>query len=328
MCGIIRKVILALSYVAITGACHIDSFKDNGKPATISSYALNQSLFGDTGDQDNDGLIDVEENALANGFRPYLIFDSKESARLGFEPLTLFQVRPYDLCNESSLVVLIRWVFLYRWDGGYDSDSWCGDAHGGDNDTATYTLESKDGGITWTIVNIALGRGGISWQSGKPIQVNNNTHPIIYMSAHKHHEYFDTSYNHEDSFYSNWWCNDDVDGNGLRLLVDLDVLERIDPSAGTYNNVGEPHSHSSPPFANRLDAFYVGHSVWGNKKFYEVSPIKTKLMSHAWVGQEQCQCTSGEARIRDCTVNGRAGDRVSTCRRGTWHTGQCTSRDL
>jgi len=63
-------------------------------------------------------------------------------------------------------------------------------------------------------------------------------HPFIYMSASKHHEYFTRDWDENDSLYSKWGCNDDVNGGGIRILVNLWSLQ-----SGVGNNMGEPEAH-------------------------------------------------------------------------------------
>jgi hypothetical protein len=257
------------------------------KPKDLMTVRLNRTLLvsslkdSQQYDQDQDGLIDSLESKLANAVRPYLKFDSAEAARQRYEPVTLFQVRPLDVVDDTKLKVKLKWVFLFRRDGGYGPDSWCSDDHQGDNESAYYELESQDGGLTWEVVRIGFGReGGLEWRSHQPgLEVYHDMHPVIYMSAHKHHEYFDTSYDHDDSYYSDWGCNDDVNGRGDRVLVDLLSVAHY----FFYNNVGEPEAHPTPPFVNAVDNYYRDHSAWGDKGFYEVGSIKSKWMTHPWV---------------------------------------------
>lgn len=231
-------------------------------------------------DLDRDGLIDGMESALAHAIRPYYIFDSSEKARQSFEPVTLFQVRPLDLSDMKMLRIKILWVFLFRHDGGYGPDSYCDDSHGGDNDSSFYELLSLDGGVTWDLTTVGVGKGGLHWGLGRQNLEMYGRHPVIFVSAHKHHQYLDTSYNHSDSYYSEWGCNDDVNGRGVNILVDLTSV------AGTvfYNNVGEPEAHPSPPFIDDVSRFYSGHSAWGNRDFYSdvCGPIAGKWMNHSF----------------------------------------------
>jgi hypothetical protein len=250
---------------------------------------LKQSLIvqqpADTSiDRDHDGLVDTLEGELANAFRPYIIFDSAESARQEFEPVTLFQVRPVNLLDKSKLRIGIMWVFLFRNDGGYGPDSFCRDAHEGDNDSAYYELESNDEGVTWTLCRACLSSKGIEWPLNSRLEVYDLTHPIIYMSAGKHHEYFTRDNDHCDSRYSDWYCNDDVNGLGHRVLVDLHSIGKVQPKfKGLYNNVGEPGFHGFP-FVNDLSPYYPEQSAWGTHNFYDVGPNYTNWMPKIQVG--------------------------------------------
>ena len=227
-------------------------------------------------DRDRDCLVDSLENALADAFRPYCIFDSDEGARQSFEPVTLFQVRPVN-SQGNDLQIKMKWVFLFKRDGGYGPDSWCTDDHDGDNDDAEYELTSNDAGVTWDLNGVGLSFKGLKWPTNSRLGVYAPTHPIIYMSGHKHHEYFTRDWNHQDSLYSGYGCNEDVNGQGAGVLVDLQSLQR-----GRYNNVGEHEHHPTPPFVNALDRYYPGFTVWGGEDFFEVGPISAKWMTHAF----------------------------------------------
>ena len=243
---------------------------------------LERSLLWDPADapeqdKDRDGLIDTLEGALAYAFRPYVIFDSAENARQPHEPVPLFQVRKL---NSGTRIIRIgiKWVFLFRRDGGYgpDASSVCGDAHDGDNDDALYELESRDSGVTWTLVRISLSFKGLEWPKNARLEAYDFTHPIIYMSASKHHEYLTKDYDHKSSLYSSVGCNDDVNGRGARFLVDIRSLEK---NHGYYNNVGELNNRPSPPFVNNLEPFFPSHSAWGEENFFEVGSIKDKWLT-------------------------------------------------
>lgn len=292
-----RSLSAFLLLLALLTAC------DPGGPATERSNLraeLVRSLFTeDAGeDQDRDGLADGMEGELAYVFRPYLIFDSAESAREPSEPVVLFQVRLSDLqgrTSDGTLIwrLLIKWVFLFRQDGGYGPASSCSDDHEGDNDDALFELESRNDGITWRLVRAVLSsRGpdvfaGPDWPSDSDIEVYDLTHPVIYMSAQKHHEYFDTSRDHEDSLYSDVPifddCNDDVNGMGVRILSRVHSIAVANGSftsfARDHNNVGESGAHPSPPFVDDLGVFYPGHSAWETDDFYEVGPIREKWLA-------------------------------------------------
>jgi len=261
-------------------------------------------------DQDGDMLKDDLENQLANGFRPYFKFDDAEAARRPFEPVTLFQAKPMG-CTGSGCggktEVWIRWAFMFQWDGGYGPDSYCLDEHMGDNDIATYIFTSSDGGYSWELTSVSVGGGeyALTWPKGYQkeaylgprvvpvmtsvnLEIYSGHHPVIYMSAHKHHMYFDTSYDHKDSYYSSVPinpCNDDVNGKGAAFLSDLHSVF----GDHRFNNVGEPGKHPSDYFVNCMSQFqatvigrvvdvgdkecnYDYYSAWGTSDFYEVGP--------------------------------------------------------
>ena len=161
--------------------------KGTWKPAP---YELETSLFTlvDSEDKDLDYLKDDLEYELADVFKPYLFFDSSENHRLQDEPVTLFQVRPVDCigvyCQSTEFKIMIKYALLFQTDGGYGPDSWCGDAHNGDNQSINLELVSNDG-LSWKLKKISAGRFSVEVESGQ-----GGRHVIIYLSGHKHHEYF------------------------------------------------------------------------------------------------------------------------------------------
>src|SRR5678809_1214680 len=71
-----------LEGVAQTGeALSLSSFP--GTPSNLSKTLTGSLLGGASGatDDDHDALSDDQENALADQFRPYIFFDSNETAR-------------------------------------------------------------------------------------------------------------------------------------------------------------------------------------------------------------------------------------------------------
>jgi hypothetical protein len=279
------KRIVAMVFVValLAGDCP----KDSSVERSYLRATFTRSLFLEQGespdlDQDEDGLVDDSEGRLAFAFRPYVVFDSDEEARAPGEPVTLFQVRRSSIGGVTSggtriHRVLIKWVFLFRQDGGYGPDSDCSDDHEGDNDDALFDLESRDGGLTWRLERAVLSsRGpddfaGPDWPTDSSLEVFDQTHPKIYLSAHKHHEYFTTDWDHDDSLYSASDCNDDVNGMGSRFLVNIGSIAR-------YNNVGEEDAHGLP-FVDDLSEDFPGHTAWGDEDFYEVGPIKEKWIT-------------------------------------------------
>lgn len=263
---------------------------------------LERSLFVDDADPadldlDRDGLVDSLEGALAYTFRPYFIFDSDEAARARSEPVPLFQLRRNpigEIRSDGTRITRLdlKWVSLFRQDGGYGPDSDCSDDHEGDNDDALFTLETRDAGVSWELTKAALSsRGpdafaGPTWPGEAELELFDLTHPKLYLSAHKHHEYFDTSYNHRDSRYSDVFllddCNDDVNGEGTKVMANVHSIAieegYFTTFDGDFNNVGEVSNHPSPGFVDDLSAFYPGHSAWGAGDFYEVGPIPDKWL--------------------------------------------------
>lgn len=292
-------IVSALAASATLGACAI------GEPAVERgefTAKLERSLFTSSSDPadldlDKDGLVDDLEGALAYSFRPYFVFDSDEAARGSAEPITLFQVRSNavgEVRSDGTRIsrVDIKWVFLFRRDGGYGPDSDCSDDHEGDNDDAIFTLATRDAGVSWRLTRAALSsRGpdtfaGQDWPADAALELFDLTHPKIFLSAHKHHEYFDTSYDHRDSRYSDVFllddCNDDVNGAGSHFLASVHSIAiragNFTTFARDFNNVGEAGAHPSPPFVNDLAGFFAGHSAWGDEDFYEVGPISDKWL--------------------------------------------------
>jgi hypothetical protein len=255
--------------------------------SSLSDVILKRGLLTETivereaHDRDRDGLIDEMEGNLADACRPYARFDSDESAREEYEPVTLFQVRPLDLRTAENLRVEILWAFLYRQDIGYGQGSWCTGGHAGDIATARYELSSQDGGTTWTITLIRLGRKeSLTWSPGTTLETY-GAHPVLFISAGNHNPYFSISVDGRDSLYSSWGCNENVNGRGALVMPDLKSVW-----GDVFNNVGEPEFHPGPPFINSLDRFYAGQSVWQDKKFYsqKAGRINRLWLSVPWQG--------------------------------------------
>ena len=214
-------------------------------------------------DRDKDGLKDNLEYQLAEHIKPLLVFDSSEQHRLPHEPVVLFQVRPLGCIGSGCATpwkVGISFVFLFKTDGGYGPSSWCKDAHNGDAQSASFELESNNG-QSWKLTKI--NNGVFTWPQ-TPVQWYQGTHATIYMSGHKHHQFFSTAYDEKNSPYSKWGCNDDVNGRGARIFPNL-ISSYPDRR---YNNVGEPAAHSADYFINSLDAFgYPRENAWSTKPF-------------------------------------------------------------
>jgi hypothetical protein len=299
--------------------------------APLLRVQLSRSLFESptddpSSDRDRDGLIDDLENVLADAVRPYLIFDSNEAARVGerHEPVTLFTVSPYRGTGPANATkeptsIRITWLFLFQNDGGYGPASWCRKDHKGDNDNAYYELESQDGttGKVWRIRRVVLapltlppGRESeaFRWPDTSRMDVYQVIHPVIYMSSHKHHEYFTRDWDESDSYYGERWvaqtCNDNVDGQGFRCLADIQMVAKSEPEtadtvaclsdrrlkmttkpgSAAYNNAGEAaaDAHSTPPFVNDLSRFFPGQSAWSTESFYDSGTANRAALCVIW----------------------------------------------
>jgi hypothetical protein len=230
-------------------------------------------------DRDNDGLRDSLELKLAEAFKPAFIFDSSEHHRRNGEPVTLFQVRPTgcigSTCSQKPNSIALKFALLYAKDGGYGPSSDCTDAHNGDNQSVDFKLQSDDGRV-WKLVEIDL--GPFKYKQLFSGQSNHKRHVSLFLSAHKHHHYFDTSNDHKDSAYSDFGCNDDVNGNGARISPKLfgEVCRKLGISGGVQtvgctemvHNVGEPEAHDSAFFVGPLDSFgFHGEDAWSNRHF-------------------------------------------------------------
>jgi len=233
-----------------------------GQGSINTGYWSLLSTYQGPYDKDSDALDDWEELSVADAFRPYLKFDDSEHARQGFEPITIFQVRPLENRTDTA-TVRIKYIFLFKDDGGYGPSSWCDNSHPGDNDNMFVDITSTDGGYTWSLDRVNVGAD--EWPTNDNLERYDSTHPVVYMSGSKHHQYLNTYYDGKNSAYSSYACNDDVNGLGAQFLPDVN-------SVGTLsyigNNVGEPEAHPTNYFIDNLGAYFPNQSVWGEQDFY------------------------------------------------------------
>ncbi|HEY5958460.1 MAG TPA: hypothetical protein VIV60_17975 [Polyangiaceae bacterium] len=217
-------------------------------------------------DADSDGLDDWEELSVADAFRPYVKFDDSEHARQWFEPITIFQVRPLEHRVDTQ-TVRIKYIFLFKDDGGYGPSSSCDDSHPGDNDNMFVDITSTDGGYTWTLERVNVGTD--EWPTEGSLEIHEQTHPVVYLSGSKHHQYLNTYYDGRDSAYSDvpLWddCDEDVNGLGAQFLTDVRSVGSL---SYIGNNVGEPEAHPTNYFIDDLSAYFPDQSVWGSQDFY------------------------------------------------------------
>ena len=275
-------------------------------PGVRAPVTLTTSIYSiwDRGqDHDGDDLLDELEGDLAEYFRPYVIFDSDETATRSDEPIALFQVRPAECFGygcDGAWEVTVKYAFLWAFDGGYGPSSDCSDAHWGDNQSITLRLLSYDEGRTWELpdhmwadVGVEQADLGPYWS---PPKLRTQSHgdvlfPYVFLSAGKHHMYVGTSFNHQDAPASDWGCNDDVNGHGDSFYVDVSGSSDQFGWVGSnsyfpfhaYNNVGEPESHDERYFIGDLSQWYP----WANSIGVYEDPPKPPPGDgeHAWSGR-------------------------------------------
>ena len=301
----LRRLMRTLGTAAVLALCITTSAAYQGDGP---SRNLGQTLFvyGDlAADRDSDGLRDSLEFDLANSFKPKLIFDRDEKARGPAEPKVLFQVRPVGCIGTGCPAPWRVWIgysFLFAEDGGYGPESTCSKSHKGDNDRLRILTESRDG-QNWKVVQILNAAdtkfvwpgSAVEWEDG---------HVRIYMSAHKHHQYFDTSYNHKTTAYSSEpidtvndvvssiGCDEDVAGDGHRRTPSLVSAY----SDRRYNNVGEPESHNCSYFVDDLAPLgFSGQYAWGGEFYESGTAMKDVWMYHTFsFGRLFCTYTPPE----------------------------------
>ncbi|MBI4668677.1 MAG: hypothetical protein HY747_05760 [Elusimicrobia bacterium] len=225
-------------------------------------------------DNDFDCIRDEAEHAIADYFRPYFIFDSEENALNHNEPVVIYQVTPASpkvrrdpsetYCSQRPTRIEVRYAYLFVNDGGYGSSSWCSNSHVGDNQVLTvWVWPSLDGK---KLSLHMMQNGADRWQPDRlgSAQFYQDSHPVAYLSAGKHHPYFSTWNDGGDSTMSDWGCNDDVDGLGARVFP---VVESHNAPRWRHN-VGERQAHPAEHFVGILEDFgFPDEHAWGEEPF-------------------------------------------------------------
>lgn len=236
-------------------------------PAMLEDLVLNASPFGELGASDRDGdcMDDAVEHTLAMSFRPTFVFDSREDARLPGEPVVLFQAhtgRTAGACERAPDTVEVTYAYLFREDGGYPASTFCADRHHGDNQYLRLVFEVRDGGIRLSLRRV------VNWNYTWPehgMLVEDHRHPVIFLSAGKHHPYFaHAGVDGRASAYSSYGCTEAMDARGDRVPAQLES-----PSAPSVSlNVGESARHPEDVFVNDLGPLgFVGERAWGTAPF-------------------------------------------------------------
>ena len=95
--------------------------------------------------------------------------------------------------------------------------------------------------------------------------VEDHRHPVIFLSAGKHHPYFaHLGVDGRASAYSTYGCTEAMDGHGDRVSAQLES-----PAAPSVSlNVGESARHPDDVFVNDLGPLgFVGERAWGREPF-------------------------------------------------------------
>lgn len=250
-----------LAWIPLVTACGLDfdDWSTAGMPAAADAFAPAREPFtGDPArDRDGDCLDDDFEHALARWYAPLFVFDSRENARRPDEPATLYQVSSPGGCRAAA--VEIRYAYLFADDGGYAASPVCDDRHPGDNQYLRLTVDLREGAAALRHV----WAWGFGWPT-HPLRFSEGHHPVVFLSAGKHHPYFDTRVDGAGSPYSSVGCAEAMDGRGARVEA---ALERADAPRGR-SNVGERGAHGAADFVDALDAWgYPGERAWGERPF-------------------------------------------------------------
>ena len=282
-----RPIILLLVFAPATALAFGGKPHVPGNPhLAIQPAVLASNGFRPTpeNDRDADCLDDAAEHAIAQHFRPYFIFDSRENARRSFEPVVVYRVWPTPRARCGGALpteVSIKYAHLYRDDGGFATSTLCGNTHRGDNQSILVRVRVESGGRVFRMTSVVI--GGEYWPNSR-VYFHGNHHPAVYLSAGKHHEYVDTAWDGAGYPYYNLGCREGVDGAGPRLLARLESAY----APRGRNNVGEPGAHPSAWFVNDLRWLgFEGESAWGTTPFCgghrsSCDPDDTSTMAGLW----------------------------------------------
>jgi hypothetical protein len=253
--------------LAVTlGGCFadLDTWPVATTPSDLDPMALSDGAFDGTDDRDGDCIRDGVEHEMARWFRPIFLFDTRENARRTMEPVVLYQAHPLGArgaCGAAPSRVELTFAYLFRDDGGYVTSTFCGDRHAGDDQYLRAVLEVSDHGRRAALVSL--------WNWGYrfpdvPMRVMDREHPMIFLSAGKHHPFFDSRASERASPYSSWRCVDGVDGRGAMIVPTLESAA----APRLWLNVGESDAHPDDTFVNALDALgFAGELAWSTEAF-------------------------------------------------------------
>jgi hypothetical protein len=260
MVGFLKRRLL-FAHLSLVIGCGLDFDDLNvaGMPTVATPLTLANDPFTNDPMRDRDGdcLDDDAEHAIARWYTPLFVFDSRENARRTHEPAALYQVTSLGGCRSD--VIELRYAYLFADDGGYAESTFCSNRHPGDNQYLRLTLTLREHTVTLR----SAWAWGFTWPMS-PFHFSDGHHMVVFLSAGKHHPYFDTRVDGAGSPYSSVGCIEAMDGRGAHFEA---VIEH-DGVARGRNNVGERRSHSASDFVDRLDGWgYTGERAWGEQPF-------------------------------------------------------------
>lgn len=255
--------------VALSLALHgcfadLDDWPVANGPEDLDPMPLAEGAFDGTDDRDGDCIRDAAEHEIARWFRPVFLFDTRENARRAMEPVVLYQTHPLGRANGCGAVpdrVEVTYAYLFRDDGGYATSTLCGDRHAGDDQYLRVVLDVSERGRRVTLRSV--------WNWGfrfpdVPMRVQDREHPMIFLSAGKHHPFFDSRASGRSSPYSSWGCADGVDGRGAMIVPTLEA----EGAPRWRLNVGESGAHPGDAFVDALDPLgFAGERAWSADPF-------------------------------------------------------------
>lgn len=229
-------------------------------------------------DRDEDMLKDVYENRIAEFFKPYYKFDTREptSSLRPNEPVTTFQVTPHDNdacigagCQQTTRIT-IRWGYFFIRDGGYQIAGCFSTKHWGDNQPETFHLESSDGGVTWKMVGAPVGVAERAPHDptgplASLMPSTRHSHPVVYFSAGKHHQYWSRGTGSKVKHDSgSWGCDDATNGQHVASGYASLISNFGD---GRFNNVGESAHHDPQHFVGCMSEFTASFGLLHVRNF-------------------------------------------------------------
>lgn len=192
-------------------------------------------------DSDHDGVDDNVEEWLRETFAPELVFDSGQAPQFGAKngrpenakfAYQVFALDPH--WDQLELAGALLWTEDRGWGDAANPLFRDSDRHVGDVSSLTMRFARAAVGTAYYVPtavelwNHARWEDGRSWRAQWPNRKGpaagnrgfdyNGTHARVYLSAHKHHPYNDTGWDHQDSAYSWSGIGEDVNGKGMVTL--------------------------------------------------------------------------------------------------------------